>query len=252
MNNGMIRRLILLRHGETNYNAVKRMQGQLDTDLSPRGIEQAKVAATILAAQNPLAIISSDLRRASDTAQALSDLTGVPIILDPRLRETDLGEWQGKSHKEVDQVLPGARARWRNDALWAPPGGETRLDVAARGLKVIHDLHKEFPYWGEDNERPIVIVSHGGFIAAITAGLLELPVDKFPLFNGLGNTSWVQLSEHPRYEPGEENEYDSDSREWTMFSSPTQSQAAIMSAPSESIWRLDVWNAMNHIGHDIQ
>jgi len=211
-----VRRLILLRHGQTEYNASNRMQGQLDTDLSDLGRAQAKSAAQALADTRPFAIVSSDLRRAHDTALALGDHIGLPVETDDRLRETHLGEWQGLTHTDVDDISPGARARWRSDAEWAPPAGESRIDVAARSLPVVQELLERHEDWGTD---PLVLVAHGGLIAALTARLLDLPADRWPVLGGLGNTSWVQLSGH-----GE---------------------------GTEPVWRLDVWNASANVAGDV-
>ena len=102
-----VRRLVLLRHGQTEWNAGSRMQGQLDTDLTDLGRDQAAAAAEVLAKRQPVAIVSSDLRRALDTATALGERSGVPVRIDERLRETHLGDWQGLTHIEVDaQALP--------------------------------------------------------------------------------------------------------------------------------------------------
>ena len=136
----MIRRLILLRHGQTEYNATDRMQGQLDTDLSELGRSQAKTAAAELATREPIKIVSSDLRRALDTANALGDAAGVAVSVDERLRETHLGQWQGLTHTEVDHIAPGARPAWRADATIAPPGGESRIDVARRSVPLVREL----------------------------------------------------------------------------------------------------------------
>ncbi|WP_448221482.1 histidine phosphatase family protein [Gordonia iterans] len=210
----IVRRLVLLRHGQTEYNATRRMQGHLDTELSDLGVAQAAEAARVIGARSPRLIRSSDLRRAHDTALALAAVTGLDVVTDPRLRETHLGDWQGLSHSEVDAAMPGARRIWRDDATWTPPGGESRVDVAARAVPVVAELVEQLDGWGEgdQSERPVVLVAHGGVIAALTAGLLELPVENWPILGGLANTSWVQLSGHSL--PGEE---------------PT--------------WRLDVWNA---------
>ncbi|MGC4932854.1 histidine phosphatase family protein [Gordonia sp. DT30] len=207
----VVRRLILLRHGQTEYNAASRMQGQLDTELSELGVQQAKSAAGALAEKRPILIRSSDLRRARDTAEALARATGLSVDTDVRLRETHLGSWQGMTHLEVDDAMPGARARWRDDATWAPPGGESRTDVAARAVPVVDELVEALGDWGS-GESPVVLVAHGGVIAALTAALLDLPVQRWPVLGGLANTSWVQLSGHAL--PGQ--------------------------APR---WRLDVWNA---------
>jgi glucosyl-3-phosphoglycerate phosphatase len=209
----VVRRLVLLRHGQTEYNATSRMQGQLDTDLSELGVQQAAAAAKVLATREPRLIISSDLRRAKDTAAALAEQVGLEVGLDKRLRETHLGDWQGLTHQEVDARLPGARRIWRDDATWTPPGGESRVDVARRSMPLVEELVAELGDWGRGDspDAPVVLVAHGGAIAALTAGLLDLPLSHWPLFGGLANTSWVQLSGH-----GEDD---------------------------DTTWRLDVWNA---------
>lgn len=183
------RRLILLRHGETGYNATNRMQGQLDTQLNARGSEQAAAVATVLAERKPGLIVSSDLSRAADTAGVLADRLGLAVRHDERLRETRLGQWQGLTHTEVQQRWPGGLQSWRTDPEWCPPGGETRVQVAERGLAVIRELDE-----GAGSDRPVVLVAHGGLIIAVTAALLELPVARWLVLGGLGNTRWAELS----------------------------------------------------------
>ncbi|MDT5067823.1 MAG: glucosyl-3-phosphoglycerate phosphatase [Mycobacterium sp.] len=219
-----VRRLVLLRHGQTEYNAGSRMQGQLDTELSDLGRMQAVAAAEVLAKRRPMLIVSSDLRRALDTALALSERSGLPVSVDTRLRETHLGDWQGMTHLEVDAVAPGARLAWRDDARWAPHGGESRIDVAERSLPVVADLVAGQPEWGADEaDRPVVLVAHGGLIAALTAALLRLPVDNWPILGGMGNASWVQLSGHSEPDAGAD----------------------------DVRWRLDVWNASAQVANDV-
>ena len=204
------------------------MQGQLDTDLSDLGREQAAAAAEVLAKRQPQVIVSSDLRRALDTATALAERSGVPVAIDTRLRETHLGDWQGMTHLEVDDVAPGARLAWRDDARWAPHGGESRVDVARRSAPLVTELIDQLGGWGssatgEASDRPVVLVAHGGLIAALTADLLNLPVDNWPVLGGMGNASWVQLSGHS----------DDDA------------------AASGVRWRLDVWNASAQVANDV-
>jgi probable phosphoglycerate mutase len=219
-----VRRLVLLRHGQTEYNAGSRMQGQLDTDLTDLGRMQAVAAAEVLAKRQPLLIVSSDLRRALDTALALSERSGLQVSVDTRLRETHLGDWQGMTHLEVDAVAPGARLAWRDDAQWAPHGGESRIDVAERSLPVVAELIAGQPEWGVDEaDRPVVLVAHGGLIAALTAALLRLPVDNWPILGGMGNASWVQLSGHSEPDAGTD----------------------------DVRWRLDVWNASAQVANDV-
>ena len=104
----MTRRLILLRHGQTEYNATSRMQGQLDTELSDLGFQQAASAASVLVQKNITHVFSSDLSRAFNTASAVAALIDAEVRVDKRLRETHLGEWQAKTHPEVDSEYPGA------------------------------------------------------------------------------------------------------------------------------------------------
>ena len=111
----------------------------------------------MLAKRQPLLIVSSDLRRALDTATALGERAGLPVAVDTRLRETHLGDWQGMTHLEVDASAPGARLAWRDDARWAPHGGESRVDVAARSLPVVDELRRRQAEWGADEpDRPVV------------------------------------------------------------------------------------------------
>ncbi len=222
-----VRRLVMLRHGQTEYNAGSRMQGQLDTELSDLGREQAIAAAEVLAKRQPLLIVSSDLGRALDTAVTLGDRSGQPVSIDSRLRETHLGDWQGMTHIEVDAIAPGARLAWRDDARWAPHGGESRVDVARRSIPLVQELVAQQPEWGADEpDRPVVLVAHGGLIAALTGALLGLPVDSWPILGGMGNASWVQLAGHTR--PNGVRESFDDIR-----------------------WRLDVWNASAQVANDV-
>jgi probable phosphoglycerate mutase len=221
-----IRRLVMLRHGQTDFNAGSRMQGQLDSALTELGRAQAVAAAEVLGKLQPLLIVSSDLRRAYDTAITLGERTGLPVRADPRLRETHLGDWQGLTHAQIDSEAPGARLAWREDAAWAPHGGESRVDVANRSLPVVTELASGEPEWGDPNgpDRPVIFVAHGGLIAALSAALLKLPVANWPILGGMGNASWVQLSGHTA---------DSD-------------------VGFDSIrWRLDVWNASAQVANDV-
>ncbi|MGA7050276.1 MAG: glucosyl-3-phosphoglycerate phosphatase [Mycobacterium sp.] len=226
-----IRRLVMLRHGQTDFNLGLRMQGQLDTELSDLGRAQAVAAAEVLGKLQPLLIVSSDLRRAYHTALKLGERTGLQVQVDQRLRETHLGDWQGLTHTEVDAEAPGARLAWREDARWAPHGGESRVDVAARSVPLVAELVSGEPEWGSkwagagEPERPVVLVAHGGLIAALSAALLKLPVANWPILGGMGNCSWVQLSGHS-------DDSDSDSLDVIR-------------------WRLDVWNASAQVSNDV-
>ncbi|MGH3563243.1 MAG: glucosyl-3-phosphoglycerate phosphatase, partial [Mycobacterium sp.] len=203
-----------------------RMQGQLDTELSELGYAQAGAAAELLSKRRPVLIVSSDLRRAYDTAVKLGEHAWLPVRVDTRLRETHLGDWQGLTHDQVDAAAPGARLAWREDATWAPHGGESRVDVAARSTPLVAELVSGEPEWGASDERPVVLVTHGGLIAALTAALLRLPVPNWPVLGGMGNASWTQLSGH-------------------------SADGADCSGLEDISWRLDVWNASAQVANDV-
>ncbi|HET6687559.1 MAG TPA: histidine phosphatase family protein, partial [Jiangellaceae bacterium] len=129
----MSRRIVLWRHGRTEWNASGRFQGQTDIDLDEIGRAQAWESARRLAALEPDLLISSDLRRTRDTMAALAEITGKPIQLDERLRETFAGEWQGLTGAEIASRYPEEYKAWRaGDPLLKVGGGETRQDVAER------------------------------------------------------------------------------------------------------------------------
>jgi broad specificity phosphatase PhoE len=115
------RRLVLWRHGETDYNAAGRMQGHLDSALTPVGWNQARFAAPALARFSPDLVIASDLHRATDTATVLTEALGVPLRIDKRLRETHLGEWQGltgEHHRAASRGSTSRTGRRRSCSIW--------------------------------------------------------------------------------------------------------------------------------------
>ena len=231
----MTRRLILLRHGQTEYNATSRMQGQLDTELSELGKIQAVAAAQILREQNITHIYSSDLTRAARTAAVVAELVDVEVRTDRRLRETHLGEWQARTHQEIDTLYPGARAQWRHDPQWAPPGGESRVEVARRARQLVNELMVSLGDWDRGT---VLLVAHGGTINALTSNLLELSHEQYPMFSGLGNTCWAQLTARPRYYAGSENPEEDLKKIPAGGTTPAFNGANIENAQ----WYLDGWN----------
>lgn len=194
-----IRRMVLLRHGQTDYNVAGRMQGHIDSVLTDVGRAQAAAAAPVVAGLAADLMISSDLTRAVDTSEIVSSVSGLPVKLDERLRETHLGEWQGRTVDEVEAEYPGRIAQWRADPEWAPPGGESRLEVVRRAMPVVEELDDELA-GGPDTT--VLLVAHGGLIAGLTCGLLGLPTAAWPSIGGIGNCKWVALArraDHPRW-----------------------------------------------------
>lgn len=194
-----LRRLVLLRHGQTDHNVAGRMQGHVDSTLTEHGLAQAVEAAPELALLRPDRLISSDLKRAVDTADVLGAACGLPVKLDARLRETHLGEWQGLSIAQIEEIWPGAIAQWRSDPAWTPPGGESRIEVVRRSRPVVDELDEEFAL---ESGATAVLVAHGGIIAGLVSGLLGLPTSVWPTIGGVGNCRWATLArrdDHPRW-----------------------------------------------------
>lgn len=149
--------IILLRHGETEWNAVRRIQGQSESRLTPLGERQARAMARLaaeLAAREggDWRLVASPLLRTRQTAQAVADLTGLPMELDARVAEIRCGEWEGKLRDEIAHLHPEkfASREW----FFGAPGGETFEDVAARIGGFLAGLPPE-------PERRVIVVSHG-------------------------------------------------------------------------------------------
>ena len=185
------------RHGQTAWNFDGRFQGQSDIDLDATGIEQAAAAAQTLAALNPAAIVSSDLRRARDTADALAKLTGLPVALDERLRETYLGSWQGKTRAEVEVEFPGEAAAWLAGGLERRGGGEHMTEVAERAVAGVLDAVSELP-----PRSTLVAVTHGGAGRVLLAQLMGLPPEQWKVLGGLSNCCWSVVAERPGGDAG--------------------------------------------------
>lgn len=134
-------RLVLIRHGETDWNREGRYQGQADPPLNARGREQARTLAQQLRPLELQVLYSSPLRRAWETAQILAQELGLPVFPDPRLKEIHQGEWQGLLVTEIQQRYPQLFRAWQ-ERPWQvrPPGGETLEEVQRRVYQAVDDL----------------------------------------------------------------------------------------------------------------
>jgi 2,3-bisphosphoglycerate-dependent phosphoglycerate mutase len=182
-------RIVAVRHGETDWNASARIQGQRDIPLNAKGRWQAERAAqSLLSAGEPLAAVySSDLLRAHATAQAIAAAHGMAVRSDERLRERSFGEYEGRTFDELERLWPQETARWRaRDATWAPPGGETLQVLGARVRAVTDALAQRHP--GE----LIVLVAHGGVLDMMYRIATRQEVD-VPRNWELGNASLNRL-----------------------------------------------------------
>ncbi|MYM19144.1 histidine phosphatase family protein [Brevibacterium sp. 5221] len=169
-----MKRLFLVRHGQTAYNAQRRFQGQIDVALNERGEAQAQAIAAHLAATESIdRIVASDLTRARQTAQAIGRAAGVDVEFDPGLREITVGEWEGLDRDEIHAQWPDLLAEWNAGADMRPPGGESRNEAGRRVADAVERLVDQA---GEDEV--LVIVAHGAVIrgtAEIFLGLVDSP-----------------------------------------------------------------------------
>jgi probable phosphoglycerate mutase len=177
------RRILLWRHGRTAWNLQRRFQGQADPPLDDVGRAQAREAAALLASFAPVAIVSSDLRRASETAAPLAALLGLPVTLDPRLRERSLGRWEGLTRGEVGRLYPHELADWLAGREDCQPTSEPRADVASRAVAALTATVGE----------TVVLVTHSATAIALTGQLLGLPRSLWRGVGPLANCHWSEL-----------------------------------------------------------
>jgi glucosyl-3-phosphoglycerate phosphatase len=185
-------RVVLWRHGQTDWNVENRFQGHSDIPLNKVGQYQASEAAKVLAALRPDRIISSDLIRAQSTAAALAALTDIKVEINPNLRETDGGLWEGKLASENRATHGELFANWYEGGD-EPAGvtGERRSDVAKRAVAVIEKETTNF-------SGTIVFVTHGGTVRSVLGSILKLPIAQWGVIGGLSNACWsiLELTKH--------------------------------------------------------
>ncbi|PSL00743.1 putative phosphoglycerate mutase [Murinocardiopsis flavida] len=176
------RRVILLRHGQTDWNADKRFQGHSDIPLNEAGLRQARHAAGLLVSLRPDAIVASDLKRAAATAYELAERTGLPVEFDKGLRERSGGSWEGLTRSEI-------RERWPEEFITMDiPDGE---DMALVGNRVNDAIERGL---GRVPEHGVLVaVSHGAALRAGINRMLGFPPEKREALGPLGNCSWSML-----------------------------------------------------------
>ncbi len=166
--------LYCIRHGQSEFNAENRIQGQLDPDLSELGRRQAEALATALDGQPLDAIYASPQQRAMNTARAVAEHVGLPIATDLRLREIHVGIFQGHTWDEIGEKFPEDYSRWcTGDPEFVVPKGESRRMLFDRGHEVLADIRRR-------DHRHVAVVSHGGLLMAGLKAVLGMPIERYP------------------------------------------------------------------------
>lgn len=178
-------RWFLVRHGETDWNAAGRAQGQAQVPLNAAGRAQARALAARLRPLHFSAAYASDLRRVTETAAAiLHGRDDLPLVTLPALREKSFGEWEGMTFAEVEARYPDQYAELFADAgSFAPPGGESDRQLLQRVAAAVERLRAAHGH----EQGNLLLVAHGGSLCAAIVRLLELPAAsmwRFRLDNG--------------------------------------------------------------------
>jgi broad specificity phosphatase PhoE len=184
--------LLLLRHGETDWNNEGRVQGHSDTLLNANGIAQAhQLAARVASEESFAAMYASPLARARVTAEIIAQQCNLTPLLDDRLKEQCLGDLEGLTGTEFEQRFPEVLAAWRADPLQTPlPGQEKRDAFQQRVQAFLADLQARHA----DGTR-VAVVTHGGTIGMMLATLIGLDIGKrFPFWLDNASISHVDLS----------------------------------------------------------
>src|SRR5450631_1737717 len=169
---GAVRRLLIVRHGESEWNREGRWQGWEDIALTAAGENQARARGKELAAARLdfVGVHTSDLIRAARTAALLAEALGIPgAHREPALRERFGGEWHGRDRDEIIAGWPEERAAWRRGELAAPPGGETDAQVLERVDRALVRIDETNP------PGPVLVVTHHG-VLRLLANRAGVPV----------------------------------------------------------------------------
>ena len=160
-------KLIAVRHGEAEWNRTQREMGQMNSPLTPLGIQQAEAIGRRLSQIKFAALYSSDLGRAMQTAQIIGTASQMPVTQDAGLRERALGIFEGLTVEEMRQKYPRERAEFeRHDPDYVPPGGESARQRRERGARALTAIAERHP------GQTVVAVTHGG----IMTGFFEFVV----------------------------------------------------------------------------
>lgn len=181
-------RLIFIRHGETEWNASLRYQGHANIPLNERGRAQARAAAERLSQANAVAIYTSDLERAAETAAIIGAPLGLQPEVMPQLREIDVGQWEGYTPEELYRRFPDHMREYERDpARTVRIGGESYAQLQQRALVALNQIEEK-----HQQGDTVLIVSHGGTIRAVLCHVIGLDLIYFGRM-WLDNGSFTEL-----------------------------------------------------------
>lgn len=182
-------RVLLLRHGQTDWNDAGRFQGSADIPLNDTGVDQARQAADALAGEGITAIVSSDLQRAAATATVLGERLALPVAFDARLREINVGLWEGLTHAEIAASDP---EHWtpitEGRDIQHSATGET---ATGAGRRVADALLEHAA--AANSEDTLLVVGHGLTTRVAAMLLIGLAYPDVRRFGGLGNCHWAVM-----------------------------------------------------------
>ena len=168
-------KLLLVRHGETDWNKLGRFQGHRDICLNARGLAQARETAQAVSAGEGTALYSSPLNRTMQVADEISRVAGVPVVPADGFKELGLGDLEGVTGEEMRSGWPEVHAAWRNDpSTVSMPNGESLTQLQDRAWRAVLDLEQ-----AHSDDDVLVVVSHNFAIRTIIAKLLGMPLSNF-------------------------------------------------------------------------
>ncbi len=170
----MTTKLLLVRHGESEWNRLGRYAGQHDVPLSEQGKQQARRLAERLKSEPLAAIYTSPLQRARDTANAIAERRRVPVTVEPRLAEIHHGLWESLTAIEVEARFPAEYAQWHTEPhRVVMPQGESLADLAQRTGQVVSEVLARYP------SGKIVLCSHDAVLRVLLLTSLGLSLEHF-------------------------------------------------------------------------
>lgn len=177
-----MKRLMVVRHGESAWNASRKLQGQADIELSAKGREQAVALRETIAALEPDVVLTSDLKRAYETTLLLG--VSNPTATEA-LREIDVGQWTGRDIADIRAKNPDGYQGWRA-GTYTPPGGEAWSDFVCRTTGCVLNMFRSCDR--------LLVVCHGGVVRALLEKLIDLPPSRII---PVGPASLTILAERP-------------------------------------------------------